>query len=272
MERGDDWTEGVSVTKAKRLPGNSVKVTHDAVVELSLLHPTFGVKRLVDHLAKVGFHCSASTVHSILKSHGVSTRQERAARLHQRYLVKDDLTPDQRRLVRSIDPNAGWTYGHEKVPGRVLILDLIHMQHSTPLSGCALQIVVDAHDQRAFAMFSGAGDRKSVTDCLGLALGRIRALGFKVEEVVTHNGHMFSGSHAGNAFNARLSHEGIRHRYHVSSNNRRHSLIADVWKNLKQYLFQDLQKDCLKNRENPAALNQKIQDFLDINYGDGKLS
>lgn len=269
-ELGDCWLNGELVTKAKHLPGLSVEKTHDELVELSLLHPTFGVKKLVEYLAKErGFHCAPTTVHAILKANNVNTRRQRASTLHQRFLTKVELTPEQIRLVRTIDPFAGSPHGQEKQPGRVLIQDAIQTHYTAPLNRCTLHIVVDASDQRAFAMFPEKWGKSSAADCLELALAKTRALGYKVEEVHTDNGYRFDKSPSGILYNALLSREGIYHRWRVSTNNRRNSLIADVWKSLKKYLFQDLRSECLENRDRPFVLNKKIQDFLDRKFGDG---
>ena len=131
-----------------------------------------------------------------------------------------------------------------------------------------MHLVVDAHDQRAVAMFSNRGKSRAAAECIELALNRTNLLGQKVETIQTNNDYLLNYSPSGNLFNHILKTNGIRHSYETSTNNRRNSLIADVWKDLRKYLFQEINYLCIEHKNNPSELNITIQNYLDKHFGD----
>jgi transposase len=266
--RGVPWRDGVQVTNAKRMPGLSVEQTHEQIGELSLLKPKMGVKALAQYLAaEKGIHCAPTTIHSILQSRGISTRQDRAARLHQRYLANEPLSHEQRELVGTLDPFAKWPPGQERQPGRVLLQSVFRVHHTAPLNRTSLHIVVDANDQRSFAMFPTADDKTPEVTCLKLALESYKALGCNVEIVTTDNAHNFSGTGRGNRYDDYVKRQGIQHRYVLLTDNRKNPVISDVWKSLREYLYNDLKIMCIENRDKPCLLNTEIHKFLDAKFG-----
>jgi len=50
---GDEWVDGKSITRAKRISRSTIEATHDNIVELSLLYPTLGPKQLANKVSSI---------------------------------------------------------------------------------------------------------------------------------------------------------------------------------------------------------------------------
>jgi type II secretion system protein C len=75
------------MAKAKLNKKNSTRAAQSVdarIVELSLLNPEFGAKRLLPLLKSEGIDLSASTVYNILKRNGLQTRAKRLAKLQEK--------------------------------------------------------------------------------------------------------------------------------------------------------------------------------------------
>lgn len=267
---GDVWVDGPLPTRAVHFKALTVKETQVEIGRLSLLHPTFGPKRVAallkgDH----GVRCSAATVHAILKGQNLNTQEQRVGRLYRAHRQGDTLTIEQKRATRMIYPSVGWRTDEVSREGQALIQEFIQIDHRSPLDKCIVHIVVDPYNLRAFAIFAARNDTLAASRCLEIALAKFKSMDQKVERIFVVKGHMLDTGPSGSKYSALLGREGIRNYSEVSTNNRRNSLIADVWKDLRQHLFVDNLSACLAHRSDASGLNSLMQKYLDKEYGDG---
>lgn len=277
MEDGDSWLSGKQRTKAKRLPGWSPAQSEQLVAALSLEHPKWGAARLAKELG-ARYNCSYSTgaVHATLAKHGISTRMARARKLYEHHMAKrgDGLyvfNEAQQELLSLISPFAAWSRGQADTAGFRLVQQRVPIGHASPIGNALLMVIVDAFDQRAFAKFN---DRPSVNpegEFLRVVLDWYKKRGMVVKEVVTNHGYQYSDSYYGNFYEAVLDEFGVKPRFDTfrSGALRLNPLVKDVWRDLQNYLFKERRFDAIAARDNHAALNPMIQEFLDKKFGDG---
>ncbi len=132
-------------------------------------------------------------------------------------------------------------------------------------------VIVDAADQRAFAKFNDRFVENPEGDFLREVLVWYRSRGMVVREVVTNHGYQYSNSYDGDIYERVLHEFQIQHRFDTfsSAGLRLNPLVKDVWRDLRNYLFKDRRRDAIAARDNHAALNPIIQEFLDKTFGDG---
>jgi len=267
---GDIWADGPLPTRAVRLKSLTVKETQEEIGRLSLLHPTYGPKRLAALLgSNHGFRCSTATVHKILKDQKLNTLEQRVDRLHLAQRKGAPLTIEQRRSVTKMDPFVGWRRGEADRAGQVLIQEFIQIDYRSPVNKCIVHIVVDPYDLRAFAIFAARNDTLAASRCLEIALAKFKSMDQKVKRIFVVKGHMLDTGPSGSKYSALLGREGIRNYSEASTKNCRNSLIAAVWKDLRQHLFVENLSACLAHRSDASGLNSLMQKYLDKEYGDG---
>lgn len=276
-EHGKAWVAGKQRTRAKTLPGRSAAEGAQAIVELSLKNPKWGAARLAKEIL-AQFNCilSTGTVHAILTKHGISTRMARAEKLYERHVAKSGSgaytwNKAQRELLSSISPFAAWHRGQADVAGFRLVQQLVPIGHASPIGNSLLMVIVDAHDQRAFAKFSDQSGVNPESEFLREILDWYKSRGMVVREVVTNHGYQYSDSYYGDFYEKVLEEFEIQPRFDTfsSAGLRLNPLIKDVWRDLRNYLFKERRSEAIAARKKHALLNPIIQEFLDKRFGDG---
>lgn len=271
-EHGTAWLEGRQATKAKRLPGQSVTATEELIVQLSLENPFYGAAHLARLLTEQwDFPISTGTIHAILKARGISTRQSRAQALVEQRRTPGTLTRVQLKAVQEVSPFAAWPRGKEAEAGLTLIHGQVPIPHTSPLGSCRLMVIVDAHDQRAFAKFPVYPTDSPERDFIQEVTDWYKGTGIEVKQVITNSCYEFRHSCQGRFYDIFLKSRGIAHRFETSRTCglRLNPLIKDVWTSLKAYLFIENRSVCLAAQNELSKLNPIIQAFLNRTFGDG---
>lgn len=274
---GEAWLAGNQRTKAKRLPGLTEDQSEQVIVELSLAHPKWGAARLARELtAQYNYVYSTGSVHAILASRGISTRMTRAQKLYERYAAKGGegfyaFNEEQQELLSLISPFAAWPRGQAAIAGFRLVQQLVPIGKASPIGSSLLMVIVDAYDQRAFAKFNDSPSVNPEGEFLRVVLSWYKTRGMEVREVVTNNGYQYSGSYYGKCYKDILEEFKVQHRFDTFRSGALHlnPLVKDVWRDLKNHLFKERRLDTIAARDNHAALNPIIQEFLDMKFGDG---
>ena len=86
-------------------PNELTEQVKHKIVELSLKHPTFGQRRIADHLALQGLSVSATSVRNLWIKQDIETRYKRLLRLEETHAEQGfELTEQQIRLIEKANP------------------------------------------------------------------------------------------------------------------------------------------------------------------------
>ncbi|MEI8363389.1 MAG: hypothetical protein WCG35_09250 [Betaproteobacteria bacterium] len=268
---GDQWIDGKPITRAKRIGRSTLEVTHEKIVELSLLHPTFGPKQLVDILNSTKDYpvMSSSTVHNILSAKKLSTRSLRALELHRRFTNDKNLklTFQQERLIETIDPLAFCRSWAGRRSGEKLTQDVISLLPRSLFGKGMLSIVVDTFDGVAFAAFysnCARGDVSifGVNDAIEELLDRVG----KIDYMYTDKGYEFGEKYKAHPYNESLRAWGINHRLISQAGTKRNPYIEKVWVELQEFLINGGVTDLQSYRGRLHVLNPIIKKYLNERY------
>lgn len=266
------WIAAERTEAAQRKSDRSDELQNRAV-EVSLGNPTWGAKRISEWLnAQLGLQCSTGTVHAILKSNGISSREGRAIALYELYRSNKPLTRDQRAVLMQINPFAAWERGQASKAGEMLVQQNVPIPHSSPIGASQIMVIVDAFDQRAFAKFSDSQSGYGELEFLVQVVSWYRSMGIDVSSVVTNNGyqyHKHSYGGWGDKYDAFLAKNRISHKLDTLSTggNRLNPLIKDVWSNLRNHLFKTMRAQCVEARGAHWRLNPLVSEYLERTFG-----
>ena len=90
LARLDELSGTQDVPAPEKAPAELTPEIEERVVEVSMLNPEFGTRRLADMLAGEGILISSSAIYSLLKRHGLQTRDLRFSRIKLERLTEDD--------------------------------------------------------------------------------------------------------------------------------------------------------------------------------------
>lgn len=263
LKYGDRWIDGEQLTRAKCFPATTARTTRREIVEASLQYPAWSAKDIAEQLfTDRGIRVSRSTINNYLKAAGVNTRALRAAVLHSRWLKKLSLTPEQERLVETIDRHVRWKGPKGKAPREVLAHDVVRVHHTRVIGGASINIIVDTFDGSAFARFAG-----SPAACMNEAVEAALANGQRVLEICTDNGYEFGKRNRKHPYKILLNSYGIFHTLVKSPDNRRNPLAEEVLADIEKFLFDGGLPDPANYRNRLEKLNPLVQNYLEKIYG-----
>lgn len=270
--RGDAWLAGTPATKAKRIPGKSAQTTRDLVIGTSLENPTMSVRQLTRLLkASHRTRFSVGYVHGVLASAGLSTADQREKRLNELFDEQETQTTSERNPLASppSDPPdlfAALPFDQPDAPGRIFVHDVIRIRADSVLGGGVINLIVDAHDLRAFGRFARGLFIVKPGDFLDEVMRNYTPRSDHGKTIFTDHGYEFvEGSHRSRYLESARAH-GVVVRHHAPKNNSFNPLIRQVWSALKQHLFKDQRDICAAQRKHPAVVSRLIQDFLDARH------
>jgi len=269
---GDEWVDGKVITRAKRIARSTIEATHDKIVELSLLYPALGPKQLANKVSSIRDcpEMSSSTIHNILTKKGFATRLLRAVELHRRFTSDKSMepTPQQKRLVETIDPLAFCRDWAGKSSGEILTQDVIWLLPRSLFGKGMLSIVVDTFDGVAFAAFYSNCARADVsimgvTDAINELLERVG----RTDYMFTDKGHEFGEKYKAHPYNKLLSYWGITHRLINGAGTKRNPYAEKVWGELQEFLINGGVVDLQSYKGRLHELNPIIKKYLNERKG-----
>jgi transposase len=268
--QGKGWVNGKQNTRAKRVAGATAEATQEGICELSLEYPTMPLRTLavlIDISTTPRLMISKSTVQSILKKRGLSTRSQRAAELRTRLLGKKSLSPAQRQLVEEFHPVVRWKDPIGRWAGEILTQDTVNMHHAGPVGRADISIIVDTFNGAAFAKFPDRGATTCLeVDCASESIGEHLRMGRKVRTIYTDAGHEFGNLHRGHVYNKLLAEHKIAHRLADQQGTKRNPFVQVVWADLRKFLFGGGIHNPASYRGRLDELNPEIRDFLNNRY------
>lgn len=269
-QHGDTWINGEPITRAICFAGKTVKSTYEQIMEFCLKHPAIGPKQLRWEIAgtDMGQMISASTLHKILRSYGLGTRNQRAAELYKRFLKGMSLTRLQVEFVERVYPIVRWKSAKGRRAGEILTQDTVKLHHASPVGVAAISIVVDTFNSAAFAKFPSRGEIRCLeVECASEVIEEHIRMGRIVRTMYTDMGHEFGRKHPGHVYGKLLAKCKIRHRLIDQQGTKRNPFVQVVWADLREFLFGGGVSNPASYRGRLHELNPMIREFLDKKYG-----
>jgi transposase InsO family protein len=184
----------------------------DAVLSLSLKHPSWGSKRLSYELARDGFIISNFTIQKYLNKAGLGKKFDRFLALEEKALKGVKLPAEQLRMLEKLNPCFKERRVESSKPGELVSFDTFYVGLFKGIGRVYLFTAVDTHGSYAFG--SLATDRTAMR-AAELLYGQVApfydAHGLKLENILTDNGTEFCGNED-HAFEATLFELKVGHR------------------------------------------------------------
>lgn len=132
-------------------PSATPAATISRLMELSMLHPSWGCVRLAEQLAKEGTRISSPTVQKLLNQRGLGTSQERLGKLEEMAMGGGlSLSSDQVRAIERMNPAFRERHQETSQPGQLLCQDTCSLGVIPGVGPAYAQVVVDTYNNYAF--------------------------------------------------------------------------------------------------------------------------
>jgi transposase InsO family protein len=195
-------------------PNELPEETRSRIIDLSLVHPTFGQQRIADQLATEGVLVCATSVRNVWMREDIQTRYKRLLRLEDKTAVEGfDLTEEQIRLLEKANPCFRERHVESQYPGQLLCQDTFYVGRLKGVGRVYLQAVVDTYGSYAFAKLYVSKRPETAVDIL-----YDRVLPFyldhdlPIEAILTDNGTEYRGRPMIHLYEIFLEFNDIEHR------------------------------------------------------------
>lgn len=165
------------------------------ILELSLEHPAWGCIRISELLKTEKIMISPPTVQSILNSHHIGKRYERARVLEEKaYAEKLVLSSEQIKTIEKINPCFKERLKPSERPGELLVHDVFLLTTLKGVGKIFVQVVVDIYGGYVFCRL----DSRKIADCAVMLLHNevipfYKQYELKIQAIMTDNGREFCG-------------------------------------------------------------------------------
>lgn len=195
-------------------PNELCEDTKKRIIELSLLHPTFGQQRIADQLQLEGKGVSPSSVRNLWIKEDMETRYKRLLRLEQSASESGfELTEEHIRLIEKANPCFRERRVESSYPGQLLCQDTFYVGRLKGVGRVYLQAVVDTFGSFAFGKIYTSKRPETAADILhDRVFPFYGEQGIPIEAILTDNGTEYKGRPMIHLFEIFLDLYDIEHR------------------------------------------------------------
>lgn len=195
-------------------PNELCEDTKKRIIELSVLHPTFGQQRIADQLRLEGKGVCPSSVRNLWIKEDMETRYKRLLRLEQSASESGfELTEEHIRLIEKANPCFRERRVESSYPGQLLCQDTFYVGRLKGVGRVYLQAVVDTFGSFAFGKIYTSKRPETAADILhDRVLPFYGEQGIPIEAILTDNGTEYKGRPMIHLFEIFLDLYDIEHR------------------------------------------------------------
>ncbi len=195
-------------------PNRVAPEIEEAILALSLEHPTYGAQRIANELRLREVNVSPSGVRGVWLRHDLETRYKRLMRLEAQAQEETFVLSDEQvRLLERHSCEYRMRHVEANAPGELLNQDTFYWGTLKGVGKVYVQVVVDVFCSLAFAKVYTSKMPVTSADLLyDRVLPFYEALGVKVQAILTDNGREFCGRPEHHPYELFLQLEAIEHR------------------------------------------------------------
>ena len=196
----------------KSHPMQTPDYVKDAVLEMSLAHPSWGCKRISAELAMQKLMVSSVTIQRILIKAGRASRTQRFMALEVEALKGYELTPEQVRVLEKLNPCFRERHVESSRPGELVSQDTFYVGSFKGIGRVYMHTAVDTFGSYAFACLATDKMAQRAAELLwGQIVPFYEEHGIPMKALLTDNGTEFCGTE-NHPYESLLFQLGLEHR------------------------------------------------------------
>jgi Homeodomain-like domain/Integrase core domain len=168
----------------------------NAILALSIEHPSWGCIRLSDALKTKSIQISSPTIQNILIKSGMGNKYERFQKLEEKaFTTMTELTAEQISAIEKVNPCFRERFSRSGSPGELLAQDTIYIGDLDVMGKVYLQAVIDTYCNYTFGfLHTGKQPDCAVSILHNTVFPFYREHNLIVKAILTDNGKEYCGS------------------------------------------------------------------------------